>query len=95
MTKVGLRELKNSLSEYVARVRNGASVLVTDRGKPVAELRPVSKGNGRFMRTSMEDLARTGVLTRGKPNQRKLYPSLPRVGKRSAAELLNEERGSR
>jgi antitoxin (DNA-binding transcriptional repressor) of toxin-antitoxin stability system len=35
---VGVRELKNRLSEYVRHVRSGEGVLVTDRGEVVAEL---------------------------------------------------------
>ena len=38
MKAVGLRELKNRLSEYVWHLRSGESVLVTDRGEVVAEL---------------------------------------------------------
>lgn len=38
---VGSRELKTRLGQYLARVRAGETILVTDRGKPVAELRPV------------------------------------------------------
>ena len=36
---VGVRELKNRLSEYLRMVRRGEEILVTDRGEPVAELR--------------------------------------------------------
>ena len=46
-TKVGIRELKAHLSHYVRLVREGARVVVTDRGEEVAELRavtPVSPG---------------------------------------------------
>ena len=39
MSSVGIRELKNRLSEYVRRVRRGEEFLVTDRGRVVAELR--------------------------------------------------------
>ncbi len=44
MKSVGLRELKNNLSEYVREVRSGESVLVTDRGEVVAELLPAGPG---------------------------------------------------
>lgn len=37
---VGIRRLKNHLSEFVARVRNGEIVVVTDRGVVVARLVP-------------------------------------------------------
>ena len=39
MKEVGIRELKNRLSEYVRLVRSGEVVMVTDRGEVVAELR--------------------------------------------------------
>lgn len=38
---VGSRELKNRLGSYLRQVRGGATIVVTDRGTPVAELRPV------------------------------------------------------
>lgn len=37
---VGIRRLKDHLSEYVARVRRGDTVMVTDRGAVVARLVP-------------------------------------------------------
>lgn len=37
-TRVGIRELKNGLSGFVARVRAGEEILVTERGHPVARL---------------------------------------------------------
>ncbi len=40
MATVGVRELKNRLSEYLRRVAEGEVVIVTDRGRVVAELRP-------------------------------------------------------
>ncbi|HEV8397097.1 MAG TPA: type II toxin-antitoxin system prevent-host-death family antitoxin [Vicinamibacterales bacterium] len=38
---VGARELKTRLGSYLQRVRQGQSLVVTDRGEPVAELRPL------------------------------------------------------
>lgn len=40
MRTVGLKVLKNKLSEYIRLVASGETVLVTDRDKVVAELRP-------------------------------------------------------
>jgi prevent-host-death family protein len=39
---VGVRELKQHLSEYLRRVVAGETVMVTDRGVPVAMLVPVT-----------------------------------------------------
>jgi len=38
---VGARELKTRLGTYLRRVREGRTVLVTDRDEPIAELRPL------------------------------------------------------
>ncbi len=40
MRTVGLKVLKNKLSEYVRIAASGETVLVTDRDRVVAELRP-------------------------------------------------------
>jgi len=49
MTKaVGVRELKTWLCRYLREVRRGRTIVVTDRGKPIAELRPIcALGSGR------------------------------------------------
>jgi prevent-host-death family protein len=49
MTKVGIKELKAKLSEYVERARSGEMVVVTDRGEPVAELVPLSPTKRRLL----------------------------------------------
>lgn len=38
--KVGTRELKNKLSEYIRRVKKGQTITVTERGNVVAQLIP-------------------------------------------------------
>ncbi|MGH3182741.1 MAG: type II toxin-antitoxin system Phd/YefM family antitoxin [Streptosporangiaceae bacterium] len=38
---VGARELKTRLGRYLRQVRQGQTLIVTDRGEPVAELRPL------------------------------------------------------
>lgn len=39
---VGARELKVRLGTYLKHVRQGHTLIVTDRGQPVAELRPLA-----------------------------------------------------
>ena len=38
MTRVGSRELKNRLGAYLAKVERGETILVTDRGRPIAKI---------------------------------------------------------
>jgi prevent-host-death family protein len=42
MTKVGVRQLKNQLSHFLARVRKGEVLAVTQRGREIAILSPAS-----------------------------------------------------
>lgn len=43
---VGSRELKVRLGTYLREVRRGATIVVTDRGVPIAQLVPIESGSG-------------------------------------------------
>ena len=95
MKAVGLRELKNRLSEYVRDVRSGESILVTDRGQVVAELNPPGHGaSAQGVAPGLAALVRKGLIEPGAPNEPGRYPRLPRVLTRGrSADLLDAERG--
>lgn len=96
MKAVGIRELKNRLSEYLRLVRNGENVLVTDRGEVVAELRPPGQSALDLKYPILSELARQGKLRLGAPNDPALYKSLPKLlTQKDLARLLEEERGER
>jgi prevent-host-death family protein len=59
MRSVGLKVLKNKLSEYVRLAASGESVLVTDRNRVVAEIVPPRPG--RKLAVATEDLIIQGV----------------------------------
>jgi prevent-host-death family protein len=40
MQRVGSREFKNRMGRYMRAVRKGQTLLLTDRGKPVAKVSP-------------------------------------------------------
>ncbi|MHB9037301.1 MAG: type II toxin-antitoxin system Phd/YefM family antitoxin [Armatimonadota bacterium] len=64
MKAAAVSKLKATMSEYIAFVKGGEEVLVTERGKPVARIVPVggvSKDDARRM-----ELARRGILKPGK-----------------------------
>jgi len=46
MKAAKVSELKAGLSKYLARVKRGEEVVVTERGKPVAKLVPLSSSVG-------------------------------------------------
>ena len=97
MKTVGIRELKNSLSEYLRRVRSGESVLVTDRGEVVAELTPPGHGTlDPSIPPGLCSLARRGLATIGAAADANLYRRLPRKpGNTLSTQLLDDERGPR
>ena len=41
MSRVGVRELRQNLSVYLRRVKNGETLEVTEHGQPVARLAPL------------------------------------------------------
>ena len=43
MASVGIKELKEKLSGYMDRVRQGEEIIVTDRGKEIAKVIPISR----------------------------------------------------
>lgn len=97
MRKVGVRELKNRLSEYLRHARAGETVLVTDRGEVVAELAPPGRSAADpSLPPRITDLAMRGLLTLGSPSAARVYPRLSRVLRHStSAELLEQEREGR
>ena len=59
---VGIRELKTHLSTYLRMVKNGTTLVVTERGRAIAELRAVPpSGVGEADR--LRDLAALGKIS--------------------------------
>ncbi|MEO9151543.1 MAG: type II toxin-antitoxin system prevent-host-death family antitoxin [Lapillicoccus sp.] len=56
MGDVGLRELRQQASELVRRVETGEVVTVTISGRPVAELRPLSRDRTWRRARDLDDL---------------------------------------
>ncbi len=64
MRAVGLKILKNKLSEYVRLVAGGETVLITDRDRVVAELVPPAEGRAQTVDdVALAELVRRGWLT--------------------------------
>jgi prevent-host-death family protein len=73
MHTVGLKTLKNKLSEYVRLAAAGETVVITDRGRRVAEIVPSRTGTG--LTPFQEKGLREGWLT---PARRPFQPLPPR-----------------
>ena len=62
MKTVGSRELKNHLGAYLRQVREGMTIIVTDRGRPIAELSPLAPLAGSEA-AALASLAADGVIS--------------------------------
>jgi prevent-host-death family protein len=70
MESIGIRQLQQNAAATVERVRRGASLEVTVRGRAVAHLVPVA-------RTLLDQLEAAGRLTRATLTLEDLGPPLP------------------
>ncbi len=99
MKSVSIRELKDRLSQYLRRVKAGDSVRVADRRDVVAELSPPGRKTGDpSIPDGLRALAQRGHATLAVAGSEKAqYPELKRARRptRTAAELLDDERGPR
>jgi len=85
---VGVRELKARLSEYLRQVKQGRTVIITERGKPVGRLVPT----GQSLEQRLQVMIDAGLAEwNGKP----LPPARPVAklkGGKSIADLIIEDR---
>jgi len=63
-TTVGSRELKTRLGKYIRRIKEGATIVLTERGHPVGEIRPIRQSGG-TVQDRLDRLATLGAVTRG------------------------------
>jgi len=88
MKTAGVSELKSLLSKYLMKVKAGEEVLVTDRGRPIAKIVPITKtemdSDARLQALERAGLARigTGALKSG-------FWKLPRPKDRKGLALQN------
>jgi prevent-host-death family protein len=90
---VGVRELKTRLGSYLREVRRGQTIVVTDRGEPVAELRPITRaksGDG----AELDRLVILGRLTRASNAPLPPFRPIKRKG-RPLSDAIVEDREDR
>jgi prevent-host-death family protein len=83
---VGVRELRQDASKVLALVKSGESVIVTEWGKPVAEIRPIKN-------TTLQDLIDAGIITPAKNKfNPKIFNPAPNTDGRSLVAILLKDR---
>lgn len=95
MKTVGVRALKNNLSEYLRMANDGERLAVTNRGVVVARLVPPD-APGETAEEALQRMARAGEIRLGKPHRPDLYPPPPGLlSEEEIQEALDWTRGER
>lgn len=89
---VGARELKTRLGRYLRRVRAGRTLIVTDRGEPIAELRPLTVDES--LPAVLGELSAQGAVTL--PTREAMSPFRPiRISGGLVSDAVREDREDR
>lgn len=98
MKRASISEAKNRLSALLDRMRQGSSVVIEDRGVPVARLEPVT-ATGLDPEGRLARLERQGLLRRpAKVAAKRLFATRPpraRKGRKASDVVLEERREGR
>ena len=86
---VGIRKLKAQLSGYLKEVKNGSTVVITERGVPVGRIIPAQE----LPEEKMQHLIRSGdIAWSGKKLQAGRPTAKLRRGRKTIAEIVSENR---
>lgn len=86
--RVGLRELKGRLSEYLRLVKAGQTVVITERGKVIAHITPAAPS----IEERMQALEAAGFLARGKGKLKPREPTIINRSGRLVSDIVIEDR---
>lgn len=99
MKRASITEAKNRLSALIDGLKGGSSVLIVDRGRPVARLEPVAGARGTDPEGRLSRLVREGIVRPGRGSlPRELFteqPPRPKGGASAVSALLEERREGR
>ena len=84
--EVGVRELRDNLSKWIARAKRGQDVVITDRGKPVARLTRVDDS------PALERLIAKGLVTPARQPKTKIRRTDLVRTKGSISDLVKDQR---
>lgn len=95
MRSVGIKTLKNKLSQYIRIVEQGETVLVTDRDRVVAEITPPRAGRSEAVTDAMlAEAVRKGWVVPPVIGHR-VMPRMPVASLEEILKDLAEQRGDR
>jgi prevent-host-death family protein len=93
MRKVGSREFKNRMGRYLSAVRKGQSILITDRGRPVAKVIPPDPEDGLMdsVEKRLRELEAQGLIRLAKRPMHS-FKAIPSRGKPASKMIIEDRR---
>jgi prevent-host-death family protein len=86
--RVGTRELKNRLSEYLRKVKAGETIIVTERGKIIGQIVPLKPS----LDERMQALIEAGIADWNMQKLEPYQPSAINTGEGQLSDLVIEDR---
>ena len=86
--RIGIRELKSTLSECVREVKAGKTIVVTDHGQPVARIIPEALS----LRDRVDALCEAGAIAWSGRRLKTPRPAGKNRGTKTVADLVAENR---
>jgi prevent-host-death family protein len=86
--RIGIRELKATLSQCIREVKAGRALVVTEHGDPVARIVPETAS----LRERLDALRQAGTVAWSGRRLRRIEPVARVRGKRTVADLVSENR---
>ncbi len=91
--RIGLREASQRLSKAIKAVKAGEEVILTERGKPIAVIKPIAPSDD--VEARLRQLEAAGILRRAaKPGPMPPFKPI-RVKGKPLSDTLREERDER
>lgn len=91
MHEAGIKEIKNNLSRYLARVKSGEEILITERGKPIARIIKEGEGNT-SVRHALGSLIQKGLIVMPSQSINRSKPPQVKVSGKSVSDMVIEDR---
>ena len=86
--KVGVKDFKSHLSEYLRQVRQGHTVIITSHGQPVGRLLPVELD----LEERLIAMQKAGLMTWNGQKLKRIKPVVQNQSKHQVADILVEMR---
>lgn len=87
-TRIGIRQLKARLGNYMRQVKAGATLIITERGKPVGRIVPIKLS----VESRTQELIQAGLVAWSGHKLTDTAPVARTQDRRTVAELLLENR---